>query len=238
MRSLRPCILALALSVPAAADFFSSADIMPGELSCVTSRNAMACNADSYALSYRGSPVKIWGNINSKYAHGGLWILAMLSSEDLFWSTSTRVDASYSDVVTVEGYSGSGFAQFELDGSLGIGHDLQSSCFSFRGMQCGTWDPVPSGHRTPLLPFESGTVPIWGSLHFYESTDGGARPGGGHYELLIKDVFLWDADMQPLTGYQISYASDVPEPASIVLLGGCLFVVAIRLRTWASKHSR
>ena len=81
------------------------------------------------------------------------------------------------------------------------------------------------------MPFNHGTFSISGSLnsrYLADLTVDGFPTGV--YDMWLQNVFLYDSNMQPLNGYSLEFASDVPEPTSFVLLATVMFGVGFAVK--------
>ena len=223
---------------------------MPHVCSVFTSA-LTSCTVDGVIPSVGNNPppVSIHGTVSAAASYGHL-----LVSEDLqSFPRSALVDqyfvtlgASFSDTLTVSGFSGSGFMQFGLD--YNPADALEGTvAFTLNGAYVTFRD-----HTNQLFPFVAGS-PFDLSLDFLFNSKsdvvGSCFCGTGAFGIAIDQIQLFDSSMYPINGYILSAASGtlypavgaaVPEPASILLLitylGGSAAVLRRRGGTRVDTH--
>lgn len=236
-RTITLVVGVLLSAIPAVADFAAWAAITPGSLNCTHMTYSMSCTATGTGRDIYDplKTVDISGYLTTSYADGMLYQISRFRPA-VSGTTISWFSMSFSDAVMIRGYSGSGFVQFRPIVSAAVGANEVILRFYFTGL--GTPESPLStydrGTLSPLIPFDSGTFDMSGGLYVQgHELSGSSIPGSEAF--LYADIYLYDSNMQPLTGYSFEYASDVPEPNSWALSAAVLSAVVL---VYQRKRSR
>jgi len=191
--------------------------------------------------------IHVFGTASATASYGELQIAADLSSSGgSVDEYGIGLGASFSDTLTVSGYSGAGFIQY------GLGYD-GSTAFLSTNFVPGWAQPLELNGNSPssqLYPFVAGDpFPLTLGFDFGFTSDitGGCFCNVGSWSVAIDQIHLFDANMNPLTGYSLTAASGtlypavgaaVPEPSALLLLATAAIALGCRRVLGDTSESR
>jgi hypothetical protein len=211
------------------------------DLACIVDLGMRSCSVDGGVRGVPpGTTVLISGSETASASYGALQIGQNLSLTpqgsqltDLKGGFVIVAGASFSDSLTVGGYSGSGFIGITLNpaGSPETWFSVPPERLNVDGQ-----DVDFLGQSVTLLPFTSG-VPVSLRVGFEleaEGSPGDAPAPFGSYGVDLNNITLFDTNMDPISGYTLTAASgtdypatgETPEPGSLCLLGTVLVACA------------